>query len=121
MSPIEANVPEEFVYRRTVFVSESVTVIEYFTFERAPKKTQMLPLTPRASRTLTISSTLLGEKNQKYPVSLVSWTGWPMPVRPRPSSQSTSMWKRQPFRLKPKGVSPHGVNSATPAVPAFST
>ena len=46
-------------------MTESVTVIEYWTFESAPKKTQKVPLNARASRTLTMSSTLLSLKNQK--------------------------------------------------------
>ena len=50
---------------RSAPLTRSVTCSEYSTFDSAPKKTQNRSLKPRASRTLTISSTLLSLKNQK--------------------------------------------------------
>ena len=46
-------------------VAVSVTVIVYSTFDRAPKNTQKFPLIEFPSSTLTVTSTLSGEKNQK--------------------------------------------------------
>jgi hypothetical protein len=65
VSPTLANVPDGFRYVFEEPVTPSRTVRVYSTFERAPKKTQNLPLIVRASRTLMSSSTLESEKNQK--------------------------------------------------------
>src|SRR5262245_20834258 len=66
--------PCGLTYTFTSPVSVSVTVMITFTFVSPPAKTQKFPLRARPSTTLTTISTLLDEKNQKYPVSDVSAT-----------------------------------------------
>ncbi len=65
VSPTDANWPEGLTYCFRDPVAVSVTVRVYSTFDSAPKKTQYLPLTVRASSTLMTSSMLAEEKNQK--------------------------------------------------------
>src|SRR5262245_7924172 len=79
-------------------VTESVTVTVYSTSDSAAKKTHRLPFTGVPSRTFTTSSTLVGEKNQKLPVSDVSGTPWPDPDCPLPVFQATSTANLPPWR-----------------------
>ena len=65
VSPTDANWPSGLTYCFCARVTVSVTVSVYWTLERAPKKTQYLPLTVRASSTLTTSSMFEEVKNQK--------------------------------------------------------
>src|SRR6185369_9654753 len=80
-------------------VAASVTVRSYSRSVKAPKNTHQLPFTGRPSSTLTSSSALPAEKNQKAPVSVVSGRAVATPRGLlRGSCQATEAKKRSPFR-----------------------
>src|SRR5262249_15631214 len=71
-------------------------------------------LNARPSTTLITSSTLLGEKNQKYPVSEVSATPVPTPLVPCAGTcQLTRTWKRPLFKHRVRESATHGPEAAS--------
>ena len=61
-------------------------------------------MTPLPSSTFSISSRLDGEKNQKIPVSLVSWTARPCPELPLRGSTKVTSTRNRSWAQKAVGV-----------------